>query len=100
MNTPNPKTPTAAAIATAVRNAAKMIGQGYEVKQSVCIAEIWFVIKPNTNRRFWYTVDTTQGFRSCTCEQFKEEGVCKHQVTVDEEIAIRAREADLEMAGL
>jgi hypothetical protein len=94
----NPKTPTAAAIDTAIKNSVKMIGL-YHVKESQSIPGMWFCIK-NANDKDWYMVDTREGRKGCTCPQFAEEGACKHQVHVDDELRIRAEEEAAEEADL
>jgi hypothetical protein len=88
MQNPTTKQPTAEAIETAIRNAAKMSEQGYSVKQSRSANTLWFVVKADP--RFWYTVDTLRG--TCDCPYFAQEGICKHRVQIDEELRIREME--------
>jgi hypothetical protein len=76
--------PTTAAIETAVRNAAKMSEQGYTAKQSQGVPETWFAIKPDG--KAWYLVNTLRG--TCDCPQFQNEGVCKHQKFIADEISL------------
>ncbi len=88
------KTPTISAIETAVKNAAKMLEQGYTIKQSKAVPTSYHVIKPNKNGKLSYIVDTTPGFQFCQCEQFIKEGICKHQKFTDDHIAICQAEAE------
>jgi hypothetical protein len=84
MQTTTTNQPTQEAIDTAIRNAAKMTEQGYAVKQSQSVPEIWFSVKPGG--KAWYMVDTRTG--ACNCPYFTQEGICKHRVQIDEERAL------------
>lgn len=71
--------PTPAAVDTAIKNGLKALTQGYTVKQSAEVPEIWFAIKPDGSS---YLVDTDR--KTCECEQWKREGACKHEWLVDD----------------
>lgn len=90
MQTLTTKKPTAEATQTAIRNAAKM--EGYTVKQSEAVTENWFVIKESGKE--WYIVNTLRG--TCDCPYFRQEGVCKHQEYLREELRIRDMEQAFE----
>src|SRR5690349_2295589 len=86
MSNPTIKTPTAAAIETATKNAEKL--EDYIFKPSEGVPEIWFAIKPGG--KAWYLVDTRSG--ECNCPYHAQEGICKHSVRVAEELRIREME--------
>jgi hypothetical protein len=85
--------PTPAAIDRAIRNAARSTRR---VEPSVSHATIWYALNP-ADRADYYTVDTLRG--TCDCPAFAREGVCKHQVLVDDEIAVREVEEGMESAA-
>jgi hypothetical protein len=81
MRTPNNRTINQNAIETAERNGAKMWSEGYTQKESQTVPGTFFVSKPDG--RTTYVVSTAKGWENCDCEQWKKEGVCKHQYFVN-----------------
>jgi hypothetical protein len=80
--------PTAAAIETAIKNAARD-AKNYRLNDLNAEVGLWLVVHKTDETRK-YLVDLNAG--DCQCEQFKRAGVCKHQKMVDDEIEIRAME--------
>lgn len=87
------KTFTASALETAVRNASKMDTQNYTITQDKVVDTFYHVRK---NQATCYFVQTFEGFESCSCPQFKNENICKHQKFVADHIRILQMEADFE----
>lgn len=81
-------TPTTTAIETAIKNAARDANN--YILNDLLASEGWWLVVHKTDRNRRYVVDVNEG--TCECPQFKEQGVCKHQRLVDEEVEIRAME--------
>ena len=87
-----PTNPTVTAIDAAIRNAAR---SDRKVMPSKSHPTLWFLVNPANARDYW-TVDTING--TCDCPAFAREGVCKHQLLVDDEIAVREAEEGMDAA--
>lgn len=81
--------PTISAIETAVKNAARD-AKNYSLIDTLAADGLWLVAHKSGDKARQYWVDTNK--TTCTCTQFAEQGVCKHQRMVDEELEIRAME--------
>lgn len=80
--------PTTSAIETAIKNAARD-AKNYNLNDLMA-SEGWWLVVHKTEPGRSYIVDVNAG--TCECRQFAEQGVCKHQRMVDEELEIRAME--------
>lgn len=89
------KTPTPSAIETAINNAARD-SKNYILNDTLAAEGLWWALHKSGDRSRQYMVDVNRG--TCSCVQFAEQGVCKHQRMVDEELEIRAMEAEFEAA--
>ena len=85
--------PTSSAIETAIKNADRD-AKNYSLIDTLAADGIWMVAHKSGDKSRQYIVSTN--LKSCTCIQFTEQGVCKHQHTVDEEIEIREMEQGIE----
>ena len=83
-----------AAVLLAFKNAAKMEAAGYTVEQDKLI-DTCFVVNKNDAKDTFYIVHTFAPAEMCTCPQFAKVGFCKHQVFVNDYIALQSSEAQI-----
>lgn len=81
--------PTTSAIETAIRNANRD-AKNYFLNDTLAAEGLWFVSHKSGDKARQYIVSTK--LSNCTCTQFAEQGVCKHQKMVDDEVEIRFME--------
>lgn len=85
--------PTTAAIETAITNSFKMHGNYNVIPFET--GDL-FTVQHKRNGKRCYSVSTIEGLERCSCPQFGEVGVCKHQHFVDQYRRIEAEEARME----
>lgn len=82
--------PTAAAIETALVNSFKMHGNYNVIPFET--GDL-FTVQHKRNGKRCYTVSTIPGLERCSCPQFAEVNVCKHQAYIEQHLRMEAEEA-------
>lgn len=85
-------TPTAAALATAEKNAIKMYGY-YTAERWTATSTNLFTCEHNENEKKAYAVCIEEGGEYCQCEYFRQEKTCKHIFFCREEARCDAADA-------